>query len=195
MESRVLKGVIASKMEVIVGTIIALLFLAFAISFKYAEGPRWVCISFVLLGAFYIVRGLEWGKLVSLYRTYEVMLSNSPSGSIDALASATKKPVSDVKKSLKMMIKRGMAGSMVIDEGTNCIVGSFSPKLNFSADSSALETASTDPADSTPAVPHPSQETKDNSVVVVCPSCGAKNSMARNAAALCGHCGAKIASN
>lgn len=193
MEDRVLRGVIASKMEVIIGAIIMLLFLALALTTR-VEGPRWVCMGFMFLGASFVARGLEWSKLVNLYRTYEVILSNNPSGSLNALASATKMPLRNVKKALQTMIKRRMTGSMIIDEETNCIVGSFSPKMKFSADIAASKEASVNSTATSPTALPISQETSGNEAIVVCPNCGEKNSMTRNATALCGHCGTKIVS-
>ena len=78
---------------------------------------RWMAASFVFLGAYFIARGLEWGQLVKKYRTYEALLANDPSGSLSALASATKTSIKEVKQTLNLMIKRGMTGSLTIDEG------------------------------------------------------------------------------
>ena len=187
------KGTTASKTEVIFGAILMILFFTGCSNEFLMDKVRWMAASFVFLGAYFIVRGLEWGQLVKKYRAYEALLANDPSGSLATLASATNTSVKDVKQALGLMIKRGMTGSLTIDEGTERIIGAFSPAVNISGTAATPESTHQQPGTSASGNVSPAVSgTSSNEVVVSCPNCGAKNTLPRNTAALCGHCGAKI---
>ena len=89
----------------------------------------------------------------------------------------------DVKRNLKLMIKRGMATNTAIDEQNNRVVSAMAGSVAAPAGNRQ--------------VPGPQavayqQHATPEMVVVECPSCGAKNSIPRGAIAQCGHCGAQI---
>lgn len=186
------KGSTASKTEVVLGAILMVLFFTGCSNEFLMDKVRWMAAAFVFLGAYLIVRGFEWGQLVKRYRAYEALLANDPSGSLSTLASATNTSVKDVKQALNLMIKRGMTGSLTIDEGAERVIGSFSPTVNLSGAGTAPQSIPQQAGVLAPdSGPTPS-ETSPNEMVISCPNCGAKNSLPRNTAALCGHCGAKI---
>lgn len=189
-----IKGSKASKIEVILGAILIVIFFSGCSNEFLMDKIRLMAASFVFLGAYFIARGLEWGQLIKQYRAYEALLANDPSGSLSTLASATKSSVKDVKRTLRLMIKRGMTGPMTIDEGADRAVGVFSPTVAISPKGAALEKEAQQPGATTSNSQPNSAGAPSCEMVVSCPSCGARNSMPLNAVALCGHCGAKIKS-
>lgn len=186
------KGSAASKTEVVLGAILMVLFFTGCSNEFLMDKVRWMAASFMFLGAYFIARGLEWGQLVKKYRTYEALLANDPSGSLSALASATKTSIKEVKQTLNLMIKRGMTGSLTIDEGAERVIGTFSPNVVLTPAGMAPKSAPQQTGASAPSGEAAITEASSDAVVVSCPSCGAKNTMPRDTIAHCGHCGAKI---
>lgn len=186
------KGSTASKTEVVLGAILMVLFFTGCSNEFLMDKVRWMATAFVFLGAYFIARGLEWGQLVKRYRAYEALLANDPSGSLSTLASATNTSVKDVKQALNLMIKRGMTGSLTIDEGAERVIGSFSPTVNLSGTGATSESTPQPVGAPAPGNSPAASAASPSEVVVSCPNCGAKNSLPHNTAALCGHCGARI---
>ncbi len=197
MSKQKIKGATASKMEVVLGALATLMALSyFSAAPSFIPERKWFAAGLIFLALSVVVRGLEWGQLVKRYRTYEALLAHDPTGSINALASATKSTASEVRQALKMMIERGMTGAMTINEGAECVVGSFSPSVTISPTSSSSGTSTSEQgsADS-PQQPDTQPKASNGNTLVECPSCGAKNNLPHNTTALCGHCGAKIESH
>ena len=126
----------------------------------------------LFLGAFLIASGIEWKLLARCLRAYSVILSNDPSGSIAAIASATKTPERVVVKNLKLLVKKGLIPDAVVDEQAGRVIvrrASAQPQ--------------TVPAQAPAAPPM---------VVVHCSACGADNDVPKGSAAPCEQCGTKL---
>ena len=177
------KGETATKVEIVFGALIALGAISSLIQGRvYDSQDVWCTLGTLFLGAYLLVRGIEWGQLVKTYRRYSPLLAHNASGSIVEIASAEGTTVEAVKKNLRLMIKRGMATNTAVDEQSNRVVTTLG--------------GSAAPSPGAPQAPGPqmpgSQHGSSGMVVVECAGCGAKNSVSRGAVAQCGHCGAQI---
>lgn len=178
------KGEAATKVEIVLGVLFVLGALSsLGQGHLYSSQAVFSTVGMLFLGAYLLVRGIEWGQLVKAYRSYSTLLAHSPSGSISEIASAEGTTTEVVKRNLKLMIKRGMATNTAIDEQNNRVVSAMAGSVAAPAGNRQ--------------VPGPQavayqQHATPEMVVVECPSCGAKNSIPRGAIAQCGHCGAQI---
>lgn len=178
------KGMTAKNVEIVLGVLFLLGAVgSFGQGRLYSSEAVWNNLGALFLGAYLLVRGLEWGQLVKLYKSYSTLLAHDPSGSIANIASSTGSTVEAVKRNLRLMIKRGMTDGIVVDEQGNRVVSSLSsPKAGGrQTPDGCVEDVSQVP---------PSVEM----VVTVCAGCGAKNSMPKGANAQCSHCGSQISS-
>lgn len=167
MEEKKLKGQTASIVEFVFGG----LFVAGGVG-NFALNPLngLACIAF---GAFLVVTGIQWRMLIKEYRTYMTVLSSDPVGSLTTIAQATNASNGTVKDNLKLMIKKGLAKGIVVDEqGNRVIRGNVQPDAVAAPPSGA---------------PIPVEM-----VAVTCNGCGAKNEIARGATSQCDHCGAAL---
>lgn len=161
-----LKGQTASIVEFIFGGLIILG--AFG---SIAINPL-QSIAYILFGAFLVVTGVQWRLLIKDYRTYMTILSNDPSGSLASISQATNASTTAVKDNLKLMIKKGLAKDIAIDEQAGRVLRNVSQE-NIAA---------------TPVT----NETHLETVAVVCNGCGAKNEVLKGSVSKCEHCGTTI---
>lgn len=111
------KGETATKVEIVLGVLFVLGALSsLGQGHLYSSQAVFSTVGMLFLGAYLLVRGIEWGQLVKAYRSYSTLLAHSPSGSISEIASAEGTTTEVVKRNLKLMIKRGMATNTAIDE-------------------------------------------------------------------------------
>lgn len=135
----------------------------------------WYALFFLFLGAFLIASGVEWRLLIKAYRLYSVLLESDPSGSIANISNATNTSQKAVKDNLNLMIKKGMAPNMAVDEQGGCVV-------------TRLQGQAAAPNPSAVVIPAARREV----VTVLCSGCGAANNVTRGVTSECGHCGAPI---
>ena len=83
------KGETATKVEIVFGALIALGAISSLIQGRvYDSQDVWCTLGTLFLGAYLLVRGIEWGQLVKTYRRYSTLLAHNASGSIVEIASA-----------------------------------------------------------------------------------------------------------
>lgn len=133
-------------------------------------------IAYVLFGIFLVLTGIQWRLLIKDYKTYMTVLSNDPTGSLTTIAQATNASTTTVKDNLKLMIKKGLAQGMAVDEQGNRVLRNNDA---FGMTTNAVP------------VVMPS-EAPIEKVAVVCSGCGATNQVTKNSTAQCEHCGASI---
>lgn len=167
MKEEKLKGQTASIVEFIFGGLIVIGSIQ-SLRFNPLSGLAWIS-----LGAFLIATGIQWRMLIKDYRTYMTVLSNDPTGSITTIAQATNTSNGIVKDNLKLMIKKGLAKNMVVDEQGNRVLQSNGQARPVAAPPSGS--------------PVPVEM-----VAVTCDGCGAKSKVAKGTTALCEHCGAAL---
>lgn len=167
MEEKKLKGQTASIVEFIFGGLLVIGGIG-----NLALNPLngLACIAF---GAFLVVTGVQWRMLIKEYRTYMTVLSSDPTCSLTTIAQATNASNGTVKDNLKLMIKKGLAKGIVVDEQGNRVISGNSHPTSVAAPPSGS--------------PVPVEM-----VAVTCSGCGAKNEIARGATGQCDHCGATI---
>ena len=165
-----LKGQTASVVEFIFGGLLILGGLT-SIAMIPLQG-----IAYVLLGAFLVLTGIQWRLLIKNYKTYMTVLSNDPTGSLTTIAQATNASTTTVKDNLKLMIKKGLAQGMVVDEQGNRVLRDNDVSGNAA---NVVPSAA-------------SSEAPVEMVAAVCSGCGATNQVAKNSTANCEHCGAAI---
>ena len=120
------KGETATKVEIVLGVLFVLGALSsLGQGHLYSSQAVFSTVGMLFLGAYLLVRGIEWGQLVKAYRSYSTLLAHSPSGSISEIASAEGTTTEVVKRNLKLMIKRGMATNTAIDEQNNRVVSAM----------------------------------------------------------------------
>lgn len=175
------KGETATKVEIVFGVLIVLGAISTLIQGRaYGSQDVWCTLGMLFLGAYLLVRGIEWGQLVKMYRCYSTLLAHSSSGSIAEIASAEGATAESVKRNIRLMIKRGMAPNTAIDEQNNRVVTALkgsTPPHGPQNHGFSVAAGQPDPLEV---------------AVVECAGCGAKNSVPRGAVAQCGHCGAQI---
>ena len=116
MEEKKLKGQTASIVEFIFGGLLAIGG-AGNLAFNPLNGLA--CIAF---GAFLVMTGIQWRMLIKEYRTYMTVLSSDPTGSLTTIAQATNASIGTVKDNLKLMVKKGLAKGIVVDEQGNRVI-------------------------------------------------------------------------
>lgn len=185
MSQEKVKGSTASNVELVFGILFALGGLgSLSQGFYWSSGRIWAVLGTLFLGVFLILKAIEWKQLIKLYRTYSTLLANDPSGSIANLASSTSTTVEKVRNNLRLMIKRGLAANLVIDEAADRVLIS----------SGVRNTPQSQTQSSPAATQQATHASAAGNVVVQCPHCGASNSLPPHSTAKCGHCGGDIAS-
>lgn len=167
MEEKKLKGQTASIVEFVFGGLLVVGGVG-----NLAVNPinGLACIAF---GAFFIATGIQWRMLIRDYRTYMTVLSSDPTGSLAPVAQATNTSNGVVKDNLKLMVKKGLAKGLVVDEqGNRVIFGNAQPGAVAAPPSGA---------------PVPVEM-----IAVTCAGCGAKNEVAKGTTVQCEHCGAPL---
>lgn len=183
MGQKKVKGETATKVEIVLGALIVLgAFSSLGQGHLYGSQAVLNTLGMLFLGAYLLVRGIEWGQLVKVYRSYSTLLAHSPSGSIAEIACAEGTTVETVKKNLRLMIRRGMTTNITIDEQNNRVISAVRGPATASIGNRQV------PESQAPA----SQCASPEMVVVECAGCGAKNSIPRGIVTQCGHCGAQI---
>lgn len=162
-----LRGQTASVVEFVFGGLLALGGIGM-VAVSPLQG-----IAYVLFGAFLVATGIQWRLLIKDYRTYMTVLSNDPTGSLTTISQATNSSVAAVKDNLKLMIRKGLAKDLVVDEQGNRVIRNM---------------GSVNAAAAPPVGPPVAVET----VAVTCSGCGAKNEVVRGVATQCDHCGATL---
>lgn len=167
MKEEKLKGQTASIVEFVFG---GLMVIGGFQSFKLnpLTGLAWMA-----LGAFLIATGIQWRMLIKDYRTYMTVLSNDPTGSITSISQATNTSNGIVKDNLKLMIKKGLAKNMAVDEQGNRVLQSSNQASPVAA-------------------PPTGAPISVEMVAVTCSGCGAKNKVAKGTATQCEHCGTTL---
>ena len=83
------KGETATKVEIVLGVLFVLGALSsLGQGHLYSSQAVFNTVGMLFLGAYLLVRGLEWGQLVKAYRSYSTLLTHRPYGSISEIASA-----------------------------------------------------------------------------------------------------------
>ncbi len=136
----------------------------------------WRDLAFIFLGLFLIGNGLEWRILGSVCGKYSILLANDPSGSIANLAQATNASEKTVKDNLNLMIKKGVASNIAINEQDGAVVVNNRQQIGV-------------PNPETVVIPSTVTQEK---VTVACSGCGAKAEVTKGSTAICEHCGTPI---
>lgn len=177
-KNAITKNLIASRVQIIIGYVIALFcgltaiigIVNTSLATSFDVTMVTVFSVFTACGIWQIFRGKKRKKLVVLFRDYAARLSADPLRSMNKLAEATGAAVETVKKNILAMIRKGYFVNAYIDFGRNCLV--------FLKD-------------------HPEQannpmrqvELSAEYVRVSCPGCGAKNKIQKGTVGECEFCG------
>jgi len=181
-KSTIVINLIISKIQIIVGSILTLLFgLTLIVGlFDDVSGEiSMITVFFILtaLSIYLLLRGIKRGKLIKLFRIYGLRLSTDSNCSMDQLAVSLGTSVDVVIKNVEEMIKRGYFTNAYIDTTSNDIVftGQASTKTTDSKISNLYNT----------------QNANVEYTTVSCRGCGAINKIIKGTVSECEFCGSQ----